>query len=128
MRVFVRLVISALQKFLLEMSHLQKQLLEVWYFYEWNVYNIFHFLAPYYLSPEIWRNKPYDDKSDVWSLGVVLYEITTLNRPFDAPSMQGLQRAVQAGRYTPIPSSFSQDLSKVYFPMFLHPFFFTKFS
>lgn len=34
--------------------------------------------TPYYLSPEICQQKPYNNKSDVWSLGCVLYEMTTL--------------------------------------------------
>ncbi len=34
--------------------------------------------TPYYLSPEICQQKPYNNKSDVWSLGCVLYEMATL--------------------------------------------------
>jgi NIMA (never in mitosis gene a)-related kinase len=34
--------------------------------------------TPYYASPEVWKDQPYDSKSDVWSLGCVLYEIATL--------------------------------------------------
>ena len=34
--------------------------------------------TPYYLSPEICEDKPYNHKSDIWSLGCVLYELTTL--------------------------------------------------
>ncbi|XP_064441350.1 serine/threonine-protein kinase Nek1 isoform X9 [Mirounga angustirostris] len=34
--------------------------------------------TPYYLSPEICENKPYNNKSDIWALGCVLYEMCTL--------------------------------------------------
>lgn len=40
--------------------------------------------TPYYASPEVWRDKPYDFKSDIWSLGCVLYEICCLKTPFKA--------------------------------------------
>jgi NIMA (never in mitosis gene a)-related kinase len=38
--------------------------------------------TPYYASPEVWKDKPYDSKSDIWSLGCVLYELITLQPPF----------------------------------------------
>jgi len=46
--------------------------------------------TPYYASPEVWKDKPYDFKSDIWSLGCVLYEMITLSPPFTAQSMSGL--------------------------------------
>ena len=46
--------------------------------------------TPYYASPEVWKDKPYDYRSDIWSLGCVLYEMITLQPPFTANSMQQL--------------------------------------
>ena len=40
--------------------------------------------TPYYLSPEVWENKPYNNKSDLWALGCVLYEMSTLKHAFEA--------------------------------------------
>ena len=40
--------------------------------------------TPYYLSPELCEEKPYNNKSDIWSLGCVLYELCTLRHPFEA--------------------------------------------
>ena len=40
--------------------------------------------TPYYLSPELCEEKPYNNKSDIWSLGCVLYEMCTLRHPFEA--------------------------------------------
>jgi len=46
--------------------------------------------TPYYASPEVWKYRPYDNRSDVWSLGCVLYEMIMLNPPFRAANMNGL--------------------------------------
>ena len=46
--------------------------------------------TPYYASPEVWRDEPYDVKSDIWSLGVIMYEACTLKPPFRAKDMEGL--------------------------------------
>ena len=40
--------------------------------------------TPYYLSPEIWREKRYSRASDLWALGVILYELLNLKKPFPA--------------------------------------------
>ena len=39
--------------------------------------------TPYYLSPELCLGQPYDEKSDCWALGCLLYELMTLERPFN---------------------------------------------
>lgn len=69
--------------------------------------------TPYYASPEVWRDMPYDAKSDMWSLGCVLYEMVALRPPFRAEDMEGLYRKVLRGQYPRIPAHFSNDLSEV---------------
>ena len=69
--------------------------------------------TPYYASPEVWRDQPYDMKSDIWSLGCVLYESITLRPPFRADDMAGLYRKVLRGAYSRIPDHFSADLADV---------------
>jgi len=69
--------------------------------------------TPYYASPEVWRDMPYDAKSDMWSLGCVLYEMLALRPPFRADDMEGLYRKVLRGQYPRIPHHYSNDLSEV---------------
>ena len=69
--------------------------------------------TPYYACPEVWKDKPYDHRGDIWSLGCVLYEMATLLPPFRAQSMQQLAAKVIKGNYDPLPSCFSEDLSEV---------------
>ncbi|KAJ8280650.1 hypothetical protein GJAV_G00057340 [Gymnothorax javanicus] len=66
--------------------------------------------TPYYVSPEIWDNKPYNNKSDVWSLGCVLYELCTLHHPFQARSWKSLILKVCRGAYPPLPSHLPYEL------------------
>ena len=69
--------------------------------------------TPYYASPEVWNDMPYDNKSDIWSLGCVLYEMITLKPPFRAQDMEGLYKRVIKGQYSRIPERFSNDLFQI---------------
>ena len=69
--------------------------------------------TPYYASPEVWKDKPYDSKSDIWSLGCVIYEMTTLKPPFRAEDMDGLYRKVIKGAYNKIGDNYSKQLAGV---------------
>ena len=66
--------------------------------------------TPYYASPEVWNDSPYDNKSDIWSLGCVLYEMITLRPPFRAENMEGLYKKIIKGHFSKIPDIFSNDL------------------
>lgn len=64
--------------------------------------------TPYYLSPEIIENKPYSFKSDVWSMGVLLYEMCALTPPFNANSLQFLALKIVKGSYQQIAGNYSK--------------------
>ncbi|CAK6957963.1 serine/threonine-protein kinase Nek3 [Scomber scombrus] len=74
--------------------------------------------TPYYVAPEIWDNKPYNNKSDVWSLGCVLYELCTLRHPFQAPSWKSLILKVCRGTYPPLPNHLPYELQYLVKQMF----------
>lgn len=69
--------------------------------------------TPYYLSPEIVDNKPYSFKSDIWSLGVVLYELCALKQAFDGDSLASLAINIVRGSYRPLPSHYSRQLKSL---------------
>ena len=66
--------------------------------------------TPYYMSPELFKNKPYNHKSDVWALGCVLYEMITLKHAFDASSLNGLAVKILRGRFRAVRGKFSRPL------------------
>lgn len=69
--------------------------------------------TPYYLSPELVQEKPYDTRSDTWALGVVLYEMMALRHPFNANDMKSLMTKILRVQYDPPPSFYSQELRDV---------------
>ncbi|CAJ1031147.1 putative Protein kinase domain/Protein tyrosine kinase [Leishmania shawi] len=66
--------------------------------------------TPYYFSPELCQSKPYNNKSDVWALGVVFYETLTLHRPFNAKTLKDLLKKILAGCYDPIPTTIPVEM------------------
>jgi NIMA (never in mitosis gene a)-related kinase 1/4/5 len=55
--------------------------------------------TPYYLSPEIVQANEYNFKTDVWSLGVILYEMCALQPPFNGPNLPALAMQIVTGKY-----------------------------
>lgn len=69
--------------------------------------------TPYYASPEVWKDLPYDAKSDIWSAGCVLYEMAALKPPFTAGDMSQLYQKVIKGQFGRMPNTYSQDFQDV---------------
>ena len=66
--------------------------------------------TPYYFSPEIINGEPYNYKTDIWSLGVVLYEMCNLKLPFDSNNIAQLSIKILRGNYDPIPFKYSKEM------------------
>ncbi|KAJ7091329.1 kinase-like domain-containing protein [Mycena belliarum] len=70
--------------------------------------------TPYYMSPELMQEKAYDSKSDIWSLGCLIYELCALKPPFhEAKTHNELSILIRNGRVPPLPRGYSQALSGV---------------
>ncbi|KAG8748079.1 G2-specific serine/threonine protein kinase [Ceratobasidium sp. 428] len=70
--------------------------------------------TPYYMSPELINEKQYDTKSDIWSLGCLIYELCAQNPPFhEAKTHQELALSIRQGRIPPLPRGYSSALSNV---------------
>lgn len=72
--------------------------------------------TPCYISPELCEGKPYNQKSDIWALGCVLYELASLKRAFEAAVRLGsgvfLKLRCEFQKYVPwaVPAAFPQSL------------------
>ena len=69
--------------------------------------------TPYYLSPEMCEDKPYNQKSDVWALGVILYELCTFRHPFNAGNHAALILKIMTANPEPILACYSNNLQKI---------------
>ncbi|XP_055678262.1 serine/threonine-protein kinase Nek5-like [Lutzomyia longipalpis] len=61
------------------------------------------FGTPIYMAPEVYTMRSYSSSSDVWALGVVLYEMCTFHPPFVGSTIDQLSHAIHSGDFTPIP-------------------------
>ena len=69
--------------------------------------------TPYYASPEVWNDAPYSYKSDLWSIGCVIYELCELKPPFQGKDLDELYENVCRGQPQRINAAYSEDLWKM---------------
>ena len=69
--------------------------------------------TPYYASPEVWNDNPYSYKSDLWSIGCVIYELCALRPPFQGKDLDELYENVCKGQPERINKIYSDDLWKM---------------
>ena len=69
--------------------------------------------TPYYASPEVWNDKPYSYKSDLWSIGCVIYELCALRPPFKGKDLDELYINVCKGKVERINKIYSDNLWKM---------------
>ena len=69
--------------------------------------------TPYYASPEVWNDAPYSYKSDLWSIGCVIYELCNLRPPFQGKDLDELYENVCRGKPERINKAYSDELWKM---------------
>ena len=69
--------------------------------------------TPFYLAPEVWEDRPYDYKCDIWSLGCIIYELCTMSPPFRGTNFKNLYQNIKKGEYNPIPREYSNDMNQI---------------
>ncbi|KAH3849775.1 serine/threonine-protein kinase Nek8-like [Dreissena polymorpha] len=73
--------------------------------------------TPCYISPELCEGKPYNQKSDIWALGCVLYELASLKRAFEAANLPALILKIMRGTFAPISEHYSNELRSLILSM-----------
>jgi len=69
--------------------------------------------TPQYLPPEVIQGRTADARSDLWSFGVLLYEMASGRLPFTGGSVQDLALAITHSEPAPLPATISQGLRSV---------------
>jgi len=67
--------------------------------------------TPHYLSPEVCESAPYTNKADMWSLGVVMYELACLKKPFEGTNLLAVVRRITSGKWAPIEGGENEPLN-----------------
>jgi len=74
--------------------------------------------TPYYMSPEVLNHEDYDEKCDIWSLGIVLYRMCTFKYPFDGSSLMNIMLKIVSDEMPTIGKHYSESLDNLVQQMF----------
>ena len=66
--------------------------------------------TPRYASPEVMKKEPFSYKSDIWSVGCIIYEMCKLRTPFLGKTMDELTKQICSGKFERISRRYSNDL------------------
>ncbi|KAJ8040924.1 Serine/threonine-protein kinase Nek8 [Holothuria leucospilota] len=69
--------------------------------------------TPCYISPELCEGKPYNQKSDIWAVGCILYELLTLKKAFEASTLPALVMKIMRGSVAPVSDRYSVHIRKL---------------
>ncbi len=69
--------------------------------------------TPPYWAPEVLKHHPSDTRSDIWSFGVLLYEMASGQMPFKGDSIFELGSAILQGVPSPLPEHVPESISKI---------------
>jgi tetratricopeptide (TPR) repeat protein len=69
--------------------------------------------TPHYLSPEILQGKPADVRSDIWAMGVVLYQMLIGRLPFQGSTLFEVTSAILRADAPPLPASVPSELRRI---------------
>ncbi|CAF1567429.1 unnamed protein product [Rotaria magnacalcarata] len=74
--------------------------------------------TPYYMSPEVMKHDGYESKSDIWSVGCLLYEMCTYQHAFDGKGLMNVIYKVVEGQPPELPKTYSKELNDLSKKMF----------
>ncbi|RNA05287.1 Serine threonine- kinase Nek11, partial [Brachionus plicatilis] len=69
--------------------------------------------TPYYMSPEVLKHEGYNSKSDIWSIGCLLYEMCTYEHAFEGQGLMGVMYKIVEGKVPELPNCYSKELNLI---------------
>ncbi|XP_055955396.1 serine/threonine-protein kinase Nek11-like isoform X1 [Patella vulgata] len=70
--------------------------------------------TPFYMSPEVLKHEGYNSKSDIWSVGCILYEMCALEHAFDGQGLMAIMYKIVEGVPPDLPKRYSKQLNDVF--------------